>query len=423
MRLLYLALAYPGGGQSGGGSQPLPSDLPAPDADPPLLETCNGRVDIALAIDVSGDQTPLLQFRSPLTQFVESVLPSPYDRIALAESSGSNVQVVTPLTNNATSLVNGIQQIGNGSLGQGRTSWDNTLQAGAEAFANDTAGVPKLLIMVSDSQPSDSDMIAAVNDANTIKNENIHILAAGMITEHDVPIQALEAISGTDGDTTSIDVDYMTLDSYQNLGLQLQSLAEATCGGSGGHTGTSGTGGGSGGAGAGTGTSGTGSSGAGTGSSGAGTGASSGTTKSTSPTPTPTPSNVQTTKTIPNPTPTPNTQTAPSTSPTQINPNSSQQAPQPLSEGTQSPPPTVEPSPFYDGKQYALGSTPDNLANATIHRINTGWWYIIAAVLAAGGAGGYFAWRKRLFASILDRNNGKKSAKTTGPKNSKQSRR
>lgn len=384
-RLIMYSLAAPSYGGGGGGGDDSPSN-PSITPDPVLTQTCHGDIDIAVAIDVSGDQEPLVQFQQPLTAFVDSLLPSPYVKLSLSVFSTNSGQVLDKLTNNAGALNNNISTIGNGNGGfgggygggYGGTAWTPGLKIGMSTLPGASSQVPQLLILASDSLPSSSDLTTAISEANIIKGDGVHILAAGMVTEHSVPIQTLEDISGTNTDTSSIDVDAMTLQTYQDLGLQLQELAENTCGGSGNGNGNGGSGTGTNGNGKGTTGKGQGTHGTGQGTTGKGKGAT-GTGPSPTPKPTPTPSPAPTATVSKKPNP----------------------APKPTAQGTKTKPPTPTPSPFYDGKQYAPGSAADTLPTATPQHEAYGWWAALVVFIVASGSGGYLFWRSRLGLAIL----------------------
>ena len=75
--------------------------------------------------------------------------------------------------------------------------------------------------------------------------------------------------------------------------------------------------------------------------------------------------------------------------------NEQNQIPTSTSQGTETEQTNAEPSPFYDGKQYAPGSDPidETLGNISVggRKIAHGWLYLMAFGIA-GSAGGYYMW-------------------------------
>jgi hypothetical protein len=68
------------------------------------------------------------------------------------------------------------------------------------------------------------------------------------------------------------------------------------------------------------------------------------------------------------------------------------------SQGTDNPQSEINPSPFYDGKQYDPGSDPDILGvNTTFsvagHRLKYGWAFVLSTLILGGV--GYYIWYRR----------------------------
>lgn len=420
-----------------------PTSRPPVAHNPVVAENCNGGLDVALVADVSGSitQNPayVADIKSAYTDFVNALLPSTKSEFSLTEFDDT-ATVVVPFTNNINSLHNGINNLGGGSS----TNWLDGLTTGYSTltgFADSSR--PKLLIIATDGDPNQpggggggggyggggggattTALWDAMVEANIIKEHNIHILAVGIGS--DPTVANLEAITGTNLNTGGIDADVET-SAYSTFAATMTSIANTSCGsgsvgtggngaGSGGSglgvggtgTGTGGSGLGSGGTGTGTSGSGLGSGGSGKGTSGSGLGsggsgtssskASTGTSTSKT-TPKGTSSNPSKTQgTSQTPTTTPKITTSPNPAPTPVATTISPQpnpVPTPTAQGTQTEPPVVQPSPFYDGKEYTRDSAPDSLASVTVHHSNGTWWYILSGMIIVGVAG-FIYWRRRV---------------------------
>lgn len=404
--LAYLAFAQQGG------TNYDDQVLPPITANPALVsQSCLGGLYISLLADNSGSigADNLVKMQDAFRDFVSSLLPSTKTMFAVSRFAGG-ANVLQGFTNNVTSLNGAISQFNM----ENDTNWTAGLQAAYGTFSGVSASAPKLLIIATDGDPTsprETSLSGAVAVANQIKAAGIHILAVGI--GKNVNEERLQKISGTNVDTGTLNTDVMTSD-FDALNTALQNIARYTCsgngtGGSGNGTGGSGNGTGGTGNGNGTGGTGTGSNGNGTGTTGNGTGTSgtgkgntgngngtgAGTTPSRSPNPQPTAANGVTPSPAPTnvpdqqPTPAPTAIPTPEPTPTP--------APTPMSQGTKTRPPQPQPSPFYDGKEYAPGSTPDDFVATKRARSLGIWLYAIVAavVLAAGGAGYWFWWRKK----------------------------
>lgn len=378
---------------------------PAPN--PAISQTCTGALNIALVADVSGsiDDGELKDMQTAFRSILSDLLPGTKAEFSLTQFAGEG-DVMQPFTTNLTALDKAVNNLRANGFNSRGTNWQDGLTQAASTFNTLNSTAPKLLIIATDGDPTTS-INDAITEANNIKAAGVHVLAIGIGT--DVNQQNLEYLSGTNvstnGRNVSINTDVVMSD-FSTLGATLLNVIVGGCpsgvggiGNGGTGAGTNGNGNGSGGTGNGSGGSGTGTAGSGKGDNGAGSGDSAGPNSSQDPTPTPTPSDQPTTETTPTPTPTPTPQQAPSSAPTQTTQPQPQPAPKPTAQGTQTQPPTITPSPFYDGKQYSPGSAADKFATATVpHTSHTGLviTFVSVAVLATGGGSyWYFVWRKR----------------------------
>jgi hypothetical protein len=404
----------------------LPPPLPPGSPNPQLDQTCTGGLNIAFVADVSGsimgDPTSVSQMKTAMIDFVSSMLPSTHTMFSLSKFD-TTASVVVPFTNNVSTLDNAI----NGLSGGQATNWTLGLATGYGTLAALNSNSPKLLIIATDGNPNlpqdptgtpsqylGYDAIAAaINEANTIKDAGIHILAVGI--GPNPTVENLQNITGDTLNTGNINTDVITTD-FTNYDAALINITLGLCGngtgsggtgtgtggtGSGGTgTGTGGGGTGSGGTGTGTGTggTGTGSGGTGTGTGGTGTstgGKGTGTSGGVQPNPAPNPAPTPTPSPEPNPAPSPSPSPKPNPAPAATANKQPSPAPTPKAQGNQIKPPTPPLSPFFDGKQYAPGSAPDNIAPTAKHQGISGWWYAAIALLIFLSTGGFLIWRKR----------------------------
>lgn len=379
--LVYASFAADSSGEPGVGHNPT------------ISEKCGGGLDIALVADVSGsiwdNQQYVNDIQTAYNDFINGLLPKTKSEFSMTQFD-DNAEVLQSFTNNVTLLHNAVNNMNGG----GGTNWVAGLTTGYNTFSGENNGKPKLLIIATDGDPNEpgggggggyyggggggntTALYDAMDEANTIKAAGIHILAVGIGS--DPTIQNLEDITGTNLNTGGINSDVITSD-YSTFAATMRSIAGATCGTG---TGTGGNGKGSNGNGNGIGGTGNGSKGSGKGSKGSGQGTSTGGAPKPSPTPSPAPA-----AKVPNKQPNP--------------------APKPQSQGTQTQTPQPPPSPFFDGKQFAPGSTPDSLANTVVTHSLSVWWYaFIAAAVIGLGAGSVLVWRKR--AAILEKSKPKK---------------
>lgn len=376
-----------------------------------VSQSCLGGLNIALLADTSGsiNESEFVEMQSALKEFVNSLLPSTRTVFSVSEFSG-DASVVQPFTSNVTTINNAISGLVGGRNG---TNWTAGLEAAYSTFAGGQANKPNLLIIATDgnpTQPRDTAVTDAIKAANFIKAVNVHILALGI--GEDLTVENLEAISGPKINTGGVNSDVITTD-FSTMGSALQGISRSSCssgtGGTGNGNGGTGTGNGgtgvgnggsgvgTGGTGVGTGGTGTGSNGGGKGTAGTGTGSTTGTTPQPSPTPVPTAT--KGTPPSPAPTETPSPQPTPAPIAIQTPEPQPNPAPTPTAQGVQIKPPDPPPSPFYDGKQYAPGSLPDNLVAATKPAPSYTVWYIAGATLMVLSVSGYLLWRKQHKAS------------------------
>lgn len=384
----------------GGGLGQLPSVAPNP-----VISTsnCAGGLNIAILADVSGsiydDYEAFSDMQAAMRDFVSALLPSTRTKFSVTQFD-DQASVMQAFTNNVSSLDDAINRL----RGGGGTNWAIGLQAAYGTFSDvSSSTAPRLLIIATDGDPTDPRLTAlqdAMNQANTIKNADIHILAIGIGPAPQV--NNLENISGTRLNTGGVNADVMTTDVSQ-MDQALQDIARYTCGsstgttgtgngGTGTGTGTGGTGTGSGGTGTGTGGKGTGSGGTGTGTKGTGTGTTVG--KSPQPSPSPAPSKPSQNPT-PSPQPSPEPNPDPTPAPQATVSNQPNPAPTPTAQGTQTKPPDVQPSPFFDGKQYAPGSTPDNFAYDVASRTSHAWVWLTTGLAVIVAAASFAIWHKK----------------------------
>lgn len=340
-----------------------PEESPAPN--PALTsQACLNGINIALLADTSNSLTNNVpafnQMKTALHDFVSSLLPGTQTKFSVSRF-GSSATVKQGLTNSTPPLFSAISGLGaNNGSDPGGTNWEAGLQVAGGTLAGTPANTAKLLIIATDGDPTVPfyALQLAINAANLVKSGNVHILALGMGPSP--TLNNLKAISGPNVNTGGINADVVTTN-FANMGQALQNIARSTCTAGGGNGGTGGgnggTGDGRGGLGRGIGGAGDGSSGAGSGSSGAGSGSSSGSGGGSSGGASPT---------------------------------------KPTAQGTQPKPPERKPSPFFDGQEFARGSTADNLIS-NISRMPYGWVYIAIAVtvLLLGAGGAFLLWRKR----------------------------
>lgn len=365
--LVFLSFAQWWGGGGDGGAL---NYTVTPAANPAIPQNCTGQIAIALVVDVSGsiDSGELSDAETAYKNVVSDLLPGTKAMFSVTEFA-SSAAVLQPFTSNVSALDNAIDGLRvTGNVGNA-TNWPAGLQAGSGTFASVSPTIPKLLIIATDGDPnipSNDPLDPSITATNDAKAAGIHILAIGLGSGPNVA--NLQAISGPN---VSNDVSNMTVNTdvvtttFEQLGNALLHIIIGGCG--------SGNGVGSGGTGVGTNGNGKGENGKGKGSNGTGTGNSA----STTPKPAAAP--------IPKPT------------------NQPKPAPKPKAQGTKPKPPEPTPSPFFDGKQFATGSVPDQLANATVHHGSGGIWYAIVGVLLIGAAGtGYVLWHKRKSPTLLN---------------------
>jgi hypothetical protein len=373
-------------------------------ANPPIdSRACIAGLNIALLADDSPSikQSDFVLMQGAFRTFVSSLLPSSKVSFSITYFNSPNAGVLQGFTSDVTALNNAINRIPAPADGTG-TDWALGLRTASNSFISAQAGRQNLLIIATDGNPLDGpDPInSAIREANTLKNNIVHILALGIGT--DITLANLKAISGPTVNSGSINTDVITTN-FSTLSKTLTDFANNSCGtgtgsigtGSGGSgTGTGGTGSGTGvgGSGSGTGGSGSGTSGGGTGATGSG----SGTTTGPQPQPSPTqlPTATQSTQPSPAPTHVPNKKPtpAPTATPTpQPQPNP---APKATAQGNQSKPPVQNPSPFFDGKEYAHGSSADDFAVSAVRHKYT-WLYAIALVFTAIATAAFIIWRER----------------------------
>ena len=380
--LLLLSFAAPRGGGGGGGYVITTGTQPNPTITP---QGCRGGINIALVADVSGSivnngNPELSQMQQAFTSLVSALPPSTNVLFSLTEFDDS-ASVMEPFTSNATALDKAIGKLGGG----GSTDWQAGLATGYGTFGGQSLTKPRLLVIATDGDPnkpnSNNEAINdAIVEANAIKTAPggaaAHILAIGLGT--DFATTNLEAISGSYDPSApeTINSNVITT-SFGGLNAALLNLANGSCGGNGG-TGTTGSGNGSGGTGN---VQGIGGKGIGSGGTGQGTIGKS-------------PSTAVGPQSKPQPSPNP----APTASTISNQPNS---APTATSQGTQTKPPTPQPSPFYDGKEYSPGSAVDKFATtASEHGIRV-WWYLILILIILLPGSGFLLWRKRGSANTI----------------------
>jgi len=367
-----------------------------------VSQSCIGGLNIALLADTSNSVAKKPQefgeMKTALKDFISSLLPGTRTYFSLTQFA-DEARVVRYFTNDIGDISNAID----GLTGSDGTNWAAGIQAAYGTFSGAPQQAPGLLIIATDGNPTvprGSALIDAANVANTVKDAGIHMLALGI---GEPTVKNLQYISGPKVNQGGVNSDVITTD-FGNLNNALQDVARTTCsagtGGSG--TGTGGNGNGTGGTGNGTGTggTGTGTNGTGTGTNGKGTGATgtgTGTSTGVRPQPSPTPVATAPQGTTPSPAPTQTPSPEPSPAPvaTQTTEPTPTPAPTPTAQGVKTKAPEPQASPFFDGKQYSPGTSPDNFQPASVTRTSYVWIYITIPAVLLAGAGSFVYWRKR----------------------------
>ena len=209
-----------------------------PVSNPPLPTKACG-LDIALVLDVSGSigTDELAQMKNAFIAFVDSLSGTP-TQFSVTQF-GTTAIVLQPFTSDYNAVKAAINSASNSGGGSIYTNWEDGLEKAWSTY-DPRSDKPNLMIFSSDGNPntvgsgpgnnaSESVAVAAaVVVANSIKTNNIRILALGIGSDLDTA--NMIAISGTNVDTGILTSDVITSD-FSELAGDLGELASKTCGG------------------------------------------------------------------------------------------------------------------------------------------------------------------------------------------------